>query len=370
MRIAQIAPIAERVPPKKYGGTERVIDALTEELVKRGHDVTLFASGDSKTSAKLISVVPQSLREAKVADPYGLNEWTLLNIGYAYKMQEKFDIIHDHTAPTSILSAGLAHTPTVLTMHRPFTENNKVMYQTLDNVNLVAISNAQAKMGKNLNIQGMVYNGLEMNHYPFVEKPDKYLLYIGRLDLEKGVHIAIEVAQRTNMPLIIAGKLDSVWKEFYMEFVEPALEDKRIQWVGEVNEQERNELMSHAYATLHPVTWPEPFGLTMIETMACGSPLVALRQGSIPEVVQHGKTGFVVDTADEMVEAVKKLDQIDRSYCREYALKTFNASKMADAYEAIYEKILAQKDVRHVKIPTTTDIMAPRVRSVKKLSLQ
>lgn len=339
MKIAQIAPIVERVPPKKYGGTERVVHALTEELVKRGHDVTLFASGDSKSSAKIESVYPRALREARIADLYGANPWTLLNFGLAYDTQEEFDIIHDHNAPLSLPTANAASTPVVITMHGGFNPTNKKLFQTLRNPSVVSISQSQIYTAPNINHAGTVYNGLPMEHYPFSAEHDGYLLYVGRITMEKGTHFAIEVAEYYDMELIIAAKLDAGDRPYYKEYVEPRLSD-RIRWIGEVDEDERNKLMSRARCFLHPVTWREPFGLTLIEAMACGSPVVAFNKGSIPEVVETGTTGFVVEDIENMIEAVENLDSINREACRKHALENFSDKKMADGYEAIYSKLL------------------------------
>ncbi len=339
MRIAQIAPIIERVPPKRYGGTERVVHALTEELMRRGHDVTLFASGDSKTSALLKSIYPKSIREARVRDIYGSNIWTLLNIGNAYQMQKDFDIIHDHNAYLSVATANLSQTPVVMTLHGPLTPEARQIFSTLRKPYLITISKSQSQTAPNLNYIGTVYNGLNMEIYPFSETHDGYLLFVGRISIEKGVHIAIEAAQILDMPLIIAAKLDAIDKPYFHEYVEPWL-SRQIRWIGEVNEQTRNRLMSKAAALLHPATWREPFGLTLVEAMACGCPVLAFNRGSAPEIIQNGKTGFVVQDLDEMLMAFDNLGTIDRAYCRRYALGNFNAQKMADGYEKIYQKIL------------------------------
>jgi len=343
MRIAQIAPIVERVPPHKYGGTERVIYHLTEELVRRGHDVTLFASGDSITSGKLVSVYPRALREARLRDIYGLNIWTLFNFGEAYARQDEFDIIHDHCGHISLPVANVSNTPVVMTMHGPFTPENRHIFRKLNKPHLVTISNAQATV-PGLNYAGNVYNGLDMEDYPFSPTHDGYLLFVGRFSFEKGVHNAIELAINLNLPLIIAAKLDDVDKPYFHSYVEPFLSEK-IRWIGEVNEAERNKLMSKAMAFIHAITWPEPFGLTIIEAMACGCPVIAYRKGSIPELIDHGKTGFVVNSMEEMIDAVFMLDTIDRKECREYSLENFNAKRMADGYEEIYEKVLAEQRV-------------------------
>jgi glycosyltransferase involved in cell wall biosynthesis len=343
MRIAQIAPIIERVPPKRYGGTERVVSALTEELVKRGHDVTLFASGDSITSAKLVSVFPRSLREARLKDLYGLNNLTLLLMGTAYGMQEEFDIIHDHMLPLSLPTANLATTPVIATMHGTFTVENRKLFQTLKNPAIVSISDAQAFPAPNINHLGTVYNGLPLTDSPFGAVPEDYLLFVGRISMEKGTHIAIQVAQELDMRLIIAAKLESVDRPYFKEYVEPWLSD-RIEWIGEVDEEKRNELMSKALCFLHPVTWREPFGLTLIEAMACGCPVVAMNRGSIPEIVQNGVTGYVVEDVEGMAAAVEGIENIDRAACREHALTNFSAERMADGYEAMYTKMLERDE--------------------------
>lgn len=344
LKIAQIVNIAEQVPPHKYGGTERVVYALTEELVKRGHEVTLFASGDSKTSAKLVAIYPKALRSVHIDNAYGMSPLTLLNIGYAYQKQDEFDIIHDHTGYFGLPVANIAKTPVVMTMHGYFSVNERRIFENLKNPYLVSISNAQAKSAPKLSFIANVYHGLNMDDFPFSETHEGYLLSVGRISLEKGTHIAIEVAQYLDLPLIIVAKLDSVLDSpennaYFRQYIEPKLSDQ-IKWVGEVNEEERNRLMSKALCLLHPVTWPEPFGLAMIESMACGAPVIGFNLGSIPEIIQDGKTGYVVNTINEMIEASANIDKIDRKACRQYALKTFNVKNMVDQYEQIYYQIL------------------------------
>ena len=339
MKIAQIAPIIERVPPKKYGGTERVVHALTEELVKRGHEVTLFASGDSITLAHLKSVYPKGLREAKFSDLYGTNHLSMLNIGLAYAMQDEFDIIHDHTGTLALPTANIAKTPVVMTMHGPFTPEVRRLCKNLSRPYLVAISNAQARSAPDLHYAGTVHNGLSMEKYPWSDKHDGYLLFVGRISMEKGVHFAIKTAQALDLPLIIAAKLEPVDRPYFQEYVEPFLSDQ-IRWIGEVDEEERNLLMSKAMCFLHAVTWPEPFGLTLIESMACGCPVVAFNMGSIPEIVRNKKTGYVVHDLQGMIEAVEQIGAIDRKRCHRYSLKNFSSYQMTNGYESIYQKIL------------------------------
>lgn len=343
MKILQLAPLVERVPPKKYGGTERVVYALTEELVKRGHEVTLFATGDSITSARLVSVFPKSLREAKEINPYGLNVWTTLNIGLAYNKIDSdsigVDIIHDHHSEISLPTANICRKPVVYTLHGTFDTNKKKLYEKLNKPYVVSISKSQIGANGTINHIGNVYNGLSMNNYPFSLENDGYLLYVGRISMEKGIHSAVEVARVLNLPLIIAAKLENIHLQYFREYIEPYLSEQ-IQWIGEVDETKRNKLMSRALCFLHPVTWKEPFGLTLIEAMACGCPVVAFRKGSIPEIIINGKTGFVVEDVEEMIKAVVNINVIDRKECRKHALENFNSQKMADGYEKIYKKIL------------------------------
>lgn len=351
MKIAQVAPLIERVPPKTYGGTERVVSALTEELVRRGHDVTLFGSGDSLTAAKLVPIYPKNLREAKL-DPFEENSVRLMGIGIPYNHQAEFDIIHDHNLPFSAPAANLSTTPVVATLHGPIDPGNQELYEQLNNPYLISISNAQIPKNSLMNNVTTIYHGFDMSKYPFSEKNGGYLLYVGRIAPKKGLHHAISVAKKLNRRLIIAAKLDiHIHADYYKKEIKPHLGDQ-IQWIGEATEFERNQLMAHCRAFLHPACWEEPFGLTMIEALACGAPVVAFNRGSVPELIRNGKTGFIVENEDEMAEAVQRIGKIDRKYCRRYALSNFSASKMTDEYEIVYKAILAGKYNKLRKLPT------------------
>lgn len=339
MKIAQIAPIAERVPPKRYGGTERMVHALTDELVHRGHEVTLFASGDSDTRARLESVYPRALREAKLPDVYGSNHLTMLHLGQAYELQDDFDVIHDHLAPLSMPTANLASTPVVVTMHGPFNTENRKLFELLRTPHVVTVSQAQLYPLPNINHAGTVHHGLPLEKSPFSAEHDGYLLYVGRISIEKGVHYALDVAQVLDLPLILAAKVEGADRAYFAEYIEPRL-GSRIRWVGEVDEEERNTLMSRAMAFLHPVVFREPFGLTLIEAMATGCPVIAFNRGSIPEIVKTGETGFVVEDVEGMVDALSNIGAIDRARCRQHALDNFSARKMADGYERIYRRLI------------------------------
>jgi glycosyltransferase involved in cell wall biosynthesis len=267
-----------------------------------------------------------------------------MNIGFAYSQQDRFDIIHDHNSPVSLPAANLATTPVVMTIHSPLSETYQKLFRIHSRPNLVSISKAQLKgLTTRLNFVATVPNGLNFNHFPFNHTPKNFLLFVGRISHEKGVHNAIEVAQALDLPLLIAAKLDSVDRPYFEKHIRPKLADKRIRWIGEVSETERNKLYSQALAFLHPVTWPEPFGLTMIEAMACGCPVIAFDKGSVAEIVDHGKIGFVVKSLKEMIESVHRIVKINRTEIRDYAIRNFNAAKMADGYEAVYRQILSSQ---------------------------
>jgi glycosyltransferase involved in cell wall biosynthesis len=318
-----------------------VAHGLTEELVRRGHDVTLFASGDSITSAKLVSVLPRSLRDSKLKDIGAAIELSNFNIGLAYQAQDQFDIIHDHNGTWSLPTANLSTTPVVMTFHGPFTTTNRRIFEALDRPNLVTISKSQASTAPRVK-STTIHNGLALTDFKFSADHDGYLLFVGRISAEKGIHVAIEVAQYLNLPLIIAAKLESVDRPYFAEYVEPRLSDQ-IRWVGEVEEQQKRDLLSRALCFLNPLLWKEPFGLTMIEAMAAGCPVVALRKGSVPEVVADGRTGFVVEDVDEMIEAVNNIESIDRQECRRYAIEHFDVTRMTDQYEQLYYNALTTK---------------------------
>lgn len=350
MKIAMIAAPIERIPPKLYGGTERVVSALTEELVRMGHDVTLFASGDSQTSAKLVAAFPKPLRESYPTSAQIMEriQTTLLHLGSAYAQQDKFDIIHDHTSIFGLSYAQSSRTPVVSTLHGCLTQNAIPLYEKFHKPYLVTISNSQSRPAPHLNYISTIYNGLAMHHYPFSDVHKGYLLAVGRLCPEKGIHNAITIAQRANLPLIIAAKLEDHHMEYFNQKIKPHL-NKKIRWIGEVNERERNELMKHALCFLHPLEWEEPFGLTIIEAMSCGTPVIAFNKGSMPEIIQHGKTGFLAKDIDDAVACIQKLDSIDRQYCRSYSLQHFSSRKMAREYEAVYTSIVnAEKNYRHL----------------------
>jgi glycosyltransferase involved in cell wall biosynthesis len=343
MKIAQLAPLWERVPPPAYGGIELVVGLLTDELVARGHEVTLFASGDSVTTAKLTSVHPQALRLDPDIKEYSI--YDMLNLGQVYGRAAEFDIIHSHIGCAALTHAQLCQTPTVHTLHGIFTHDNAKMYSYAKDQPYISISNSQRQPSLDLNCVATVYNSIRVSDHHFFERPDTptYLAFLGRMSCEKGPHHAIEIAKRTGIPLKMAGKVDPVDEQFFNEQIAPHIDGEFIQFLGEANHYQKNQLMGRAIATLFPITWSEPFGLVMIESMAAGTPVVGMKMGSVPEVIAHGTSGFVCESIDECVSAMGNIHSIDRQNCRDYVSRKFGVQVMTDGYEAVYRQILDNK---------------------------
>ncbi len=349
MKIAQLAPLWERVPPPAYGGIELVVGLLTDELVARGHDVTLFASGDSVTTAKLASVHPQALRLDPDIKEYSI--YDMLNLGQVYGRAAEFDIIHSHIGCAALTHAKLCKTPTVHTLHGIFTHDNAKMYSYAKDQPYISISNSQRQPSLDLNCVATVYNSIRVSDHHFFERPDTptYLAFLGRMSGEKGPHHAIEIAKRTGIPLKMAGKVDPVDEQFFNEQIAPHIDGEFIQFLGEANHHQKNQLMGRAIATLFPITWSEPFGLVMIESMAAGTPVVGMKMGSVPEVIAHGTSGFVCESIDECVSAMGNIHSINRQNCRDYVSRKFGVQVMTDGYEAVYHQILDNKWSRNGK---------------------
>ncbi len=342
MRIAQVAPVAESVPPKLYGGTERVVSYLTEELVRQGHDVTLFASGDSVTKARLVPACPQSLR---------LDPGCVDTIPHYLVMLEKvfreaaarFDIIHFHIDYLHFPWTRREGFPNVTTLHGRLNVPDLIpLYKEYGPMPMVSISDAQRGPLPWLNWQGTVYHGLPKDLYSFKPDDGKYLAFLGRISPEKRVDRAIEIAKRLGMPLKIAAKVDKVDREYFQESIKPLIDNSHsfVEYIGEIGEREKDEFLGNAYALLFPIDWPEPFGLVMIEAMACGTPVVAFRRGSVPEIIKDGVTGFVVDDVDTAVKAVERIPSLSRKVCRQYFDEHFTASRMALDYLAVYRRAI------------------------------
>ncbi|HBB32756.1 MAG TPA: glycosyl transferase [Cyanobacteria bacterium UBA8803] len=343
MRIAQVAPLWERVPPPAYGGTELVVGLLTDELVRRGHEVTLFASGDSITLAELESVHPRALRLDTTVKEGGIYE--LLQLSRVYERAGEFDVIHSHMGCAALPYANLVKTPTVHTLHGIFTPDNEKLFTHSRQQSFVSISDAQREPRLNLNCVATVYNGIDTSTYEFYPEPQDppYLAFLGRLSPEKGPHLAIEIAKRSGWHLKMAGKVDVVDVDYFEQEIKPHIDGKQIEYLGEANHAQKSVLMGNAVATLFPITWREPFGLVMVESMVTGTPVIATSMGSTPEVIAHGKTGFLCHQIEDFVAAIDKVTQLDRYTCREHVLNNFSVERMADGYERVYQKIIAQR---------------------------
>jgi glycosyltransferase involved in cell wall biosynthesis len=340
MRIAQIAPLFERVPPLLYGGTERVVSYLTEELVRQGHEVTLFASGDSITQAQLVPCSERSLRlDKQVVDPLA-HHFVMLEEVFA--RADDFDILHFHIDylhfPFSQRQKQWRH---ITTLHGLLDMRDlKPLYKKFNKIPLVSISNAQRRPLSWANWLGTVYHGLPLDRYRARSEPGDYLVFLGRISVEKRLDRAIEIAKRTGMPLKIAAKVDNSDRKYFDKTIRPLLDHPLVEWVGEVGEDGKQELLANAYALVFPIDWPEPFGLVLLEAMACGTPAIAYRCGSVPELLEEGVTGFIVDDLNAAVEAVAKVESLDRALCRHRFEQRFSASRMAQEYLEVYERIL------------------------------
>jgi len=338
MRIAQVAPLFERVPPVAYGGTERVVAYLTDALVELGHDVTLFASGDSRTAAALVPVTPSALR----LDPT-CQDWLLHHIRQVELVARQagaFDVVHFHTGFLHLPLARRLMQPSVTTLHgRLDLPEVRVLLDDLRDVPLVSISNSQRGPVPHLNWRGTVHHGLPRHLLPFRAAADDYLAFIGRISPEKRVDRAIAVATRAGLPLRIAAKVDAVDRDYFARAIEPLLQTPGVEYLGEIGDAEKADLLGKARALLFPIDWPEPFGMVVIEALSCGTPVIAWRLGSIPELLDDGVTGFIVDSEDAAVDAVGRIHEIDRLDCRAAFERRFQAERMARDYVAIYERL-------------------------------
>ena len=343
MRIAQIAPLHESVPPHGYGGTERVVSYLTEQLVAEGHDVTLFASGDSRTRARLVPASPEALRLSSApTDPLIPH---IIMLERALASAGSFDVIHAHVDAVGFPFARRSPVPVVSTLHgRLDLEELGPLYDEYADQWLVSISDSQREPLPDARWIGTVHHGLPRDLYRFHPDPESYLAFIGRVSPEKRVDRAIEIAVRTQRRLRIAAKVDRVDKEYFHASIEPLLRHPLVEWVGELNDGAKDAFIGNAAALLFPIDWPEPFGLTMIEALACGTPVIAWQHGSVAEVLEHGVTGFLCDDVGAAVRAVHHLGRLSRQRCREEFEKRFTAERMASDYVAIYEQLVGSPE--------------------------
>jgi glycosyltransferase involved in cell wall biosynthesis len=349
MHIAQVAPLTEAIPPKLYGGTERVVSWLTEELIALGHEVTLFASGDSVTSAQLEAVWPRALRlDGAVRDPNALH---MLLLEKVYRRASDFDILHCHLDyyPFSLFSRQ--PTPFVTTLHgRLDLPEHQPVFDAFSSIPVVSISNAQRRPLPQANWVRTVHHGLpEKLLTPKPIKPS-YFAFLGRIAPEKGIDRAIRIAQHCGMPLKVAAKVDKADREYFDEQIQPMMKSENVEFIGEINDRDKSEFLSGAVVLLVPIDWPEPFGLVMIEAMACGTPVIAFNRGSVPEVLDDGVTGFIVEDETGAIGAVDRLEHLSRAKIRKRFEERFTSRRMAQDYLSVYRGM--------------TDAVAPHLRLV------
>jgi glycosyltransferase involved in cell wall biosynthesis len=339
VKIAQVAPLSESVPPKYYSGTERGVSYLSEELVHQGHEVTLFASGDSVTKARLVAPCRRALR---------IDKRCLDQLAHHVLMPELilrgasgFDIIHFHIDYLHLPLSRRQSIPHLTTLHGRLDIPDPVpLYEEFSDIPVVSISNAQREPRPWLNWLGTVYHGLPEDLYRFREAPGKYLAFLGRVSPEKRVDRAIEIAKRIGMQIRVAAKVDAIDWEYFEDVVAHLLNDSLVEYVGEIGDGEKDEFLGNAYARLSPIDWPEPFGLVMIEAMACATPVIAYRSGSVPEVIDDGVTGFIMEGLEDAVKAAQRISTLSRKRCRELFEQRFVASRMAEDYLAIYQRLI------------------------------
>jgi glycosyltransferase involved in cell wall biosynthesis len=359
MRILQLAPLWEAVPPPAYGGTEAVVSVLCEELVRQGHEVTLCASGDSQTSAALSSVYYRSLRSADDLGDRSPYDW--VHVALSLKDAQDFDIIHNHAGELAMAMSHLVDAPMLTTMHCLITPDTKFVWDRYPGwYNTISHSQRRSMPPiRNTNFSGVVYNAIDVASFPYRERKDDFLLYLSRVAPEKGTHLAIEVAKRLGRTLVIAAKVDRVDQAYFESAVKPQIDGKLIQFVGEADSRTKRDLLARARCVLLPLCWEEPFGLVMAESMACGTPVVAFRRGSAPEIIVDGETGFLVDNLEAMARAVLEVERIDPQRCRRHVEEQFNPQRMAADYLSLYEGILAAKTeavASPVRAPRSTEL--------------
>ena len=334
MRIAVLSPISWRTPPRHYGPWESVVSLLTEELVRLGLDLTLFATGDSQTSGKLVAVCPRPYSEDDSVDPKVAE---CLHISEVFERAADFDLIHNHYDFLPLTYSALVKTPVVTTIHGFSSPSIIPVYKKYNaQSHYVAIS--EADKSPELDYIATIHHGIDMARFPFLGAEGKYLLFFGRIHPHKGVREAIDVAQRVGIKLVIAGIIQD--QDYFAAEVEPHIDGKTVEYLGSVGPDQRADVLGHALALLHLISFEEPFGLSMVESMACGTPVIAFARGSIPEIIRHGETGYIVEDIEHAVNAVANVRSIDRSACREDVEQRFSHTRMARDYVDAYEKIL------------------------------
>lgn len=341
MKIAILAPVAWHIPPKKYGPWEQVASSLADGLATRGVDVTLFATKSARTKAKLLATIPGPYYETEGWEGRVAED---LHFSFCFQHAHEFDVIHNHVNCYPLAFTPFVKTPVVTTLHSSVLQEpwTKPFYLQFKHLPYVSISDAEREALPELNYVATVYHGLDLTQFTYKDDPGSYLVALGRISPQKGTHLAIAIAKRAGLPLKIAALIAPNDQDYFNSQVRPHL-GSTIEFIGEVGPRDRDRLLGNALALLHPTTIPEPFGLTLIEAQATGTPVIGFGKGSVAELVRHGETGFVVHDVPEAVEAVRRLKTIDRRQCRKWIEEHFTIESMVDGYLRVYEKVLAQK---------------------------
>ena len=361
MKIAQVSPLFESVPPKLYGGTERVVAYLTDALIDLGHDVTLFASGDSTTRARLVSAAPEALRLKGCVDPFAYH---FVQLQQVLDMAYQFDVIHFHTDYFHFPTSKQSTYTHVTTLHgRLDLPELRPLYKSFRAMPVISISYSQRKPLPHANWAGNVYHGLPDDLYSMGNGEGGYAVFLGRFSPEKRPDRAIEIARRAGLRIKLAAKVDKSDQDYFKTTIEPLLYQSHVDYIGEVGESEKAALLGGAKVMLFPIDWAEPFGMVMIESLACGTPVVAFGHGSVPEVLDHGKTGFIVSNVDDAVEAVRKVDTLSRATCRRVFMERFTSMRMGKDYVHLYEHLM--KEGRRIDLPLSSS--APDADMITKV---
>jgi len=350
MRIAQVSPLWESVPPTLYGGTERVVSFITEELVRLGHEVTLLASGDSVTTARLEAICPHALR--LLTGNFNREAPMTLLLERAFSATDEFDLIHSHLDFLGFPVARRCPIPVVTTLHgRLDLPELEPVYREFSELPLVSISDAQRKPIPWANWEATVHHGLPRDLYTFHPRQGKYLAFLGRIAPEKCPDQAIAIATRAGIPLRIAAKVDPADQVYFKERIEPLMAHPLVEYLGEITDAEKNDFLGDALALLAPFDWPEPFGLVFIEALACGTPVLAYERGSVPEIIDHGVTGYVCDRMEEFTAAVEQVSTLDRVRCRESFEARFTIERMVQNYLTVYAQIVNARSMKTFRVP-------------------
>ena len=334
MKVARLAPIAWRTPPRHYGPWENVASLLTEGLVARGHDVTLFATADSQTSGTLHAVCPRGYEEDRSLIP---KAWECLHISELFEHADVYDMIHNHFDFLPLTYTGLTTTPVVTTIHGFSSPGILPVYKKY-NTKVFYVSISDADRSPDLDYIKTIHHGIDMKQFDFQPEPDDYLLFFGRIHHDKGAREALEIARACNKKLIVAGIIQD--QAYYDQYIASHIDNDKVIYAGSAGPAERNRLLGKACALLHPIQFDEPFGLSVIESMACGTPVIAFDRGSMPELIENGKSGFLVNNVDEAIETVARIEEIDRGYCRRHVERHFTVDRMIHEYIHVYEMIL------------------------------